>query len=411
MQIDAIAGMYRSGPGRSAALAIGKRWGLGDYHAQHMWQWFVFNDPELKAESLERLGRAEVFSPELHGYACWRDSWKDDATIVHFRAGETPDTHGTCDQGKFVIFKRRPLAIKNGDYIGWKTPVHRYYGSAWSSNCVVFTRKTKEGKSDALGFPKFSYSGANANWPAGLFSWEEWKALREKCTHSGRKDGTPFAAPRMGRLVEHEANERYARALADLSLSKRREGGKIPGKVWDWKREMVFLGYKYVLVLDRVKTEPGVAHRWTLHTTFEPKLEGTLAVADNGPSRLFCKTLLPAKPRVTKVGGPGRECDWNGRNALPEGWKGIVRTEDGQLGYTCEREGKTETKTLGPASQMGAWRLDVTPADAAEGCTYLHVLYAADAGAAKMPESSVEQKGADVVVKVGDLSYTFRARK
>jgi len=410
MHIDTIAGMYKNGVGRTAAGLINKRWGLADYHQEYMWEWFVFNNPGIKPQPLSALGRAEVFSPGLLGMVCWRDTWKDDATIVHFRVGETPDTHGTADQGKFIIFKQRPLAIKNGDYIGFGSPVHRYYRTPWSANSLVFTRKGADGKTAALNFPKFSYSSHNPHWPKGLFSWSEWKELRKKSMHSGRKDGSPWAAPPMGRLVTHEANNQYARAVADLTLRKRLVNGKSAGVEWDWTRELVFLGYKYLLVLDRVKTAADIDHRWTLHTTFEPKVAGALAVADNGPARLFCRTLLPAKATLTKVGGPGHECDWGGKNHLPKGWKSIIKTKDGKLGYTYTPKGKTEpeVRVLGPNSQMGAWRLDVTPADGRKECIYLHVLYPTDTGTARMPDCSVDRKGADLTVKVAGLEYTFK---
>jgi hypothetical protein len=409
MSLDAVTGMYRNGFGRAHADNIYKRYGILDIHNIYMWEWFVFNNPEVPAKPLSGLGRAEVFSPKLHGMVCWRSGWEDDATIIHFRAGESPDTHGTADQGKFIIFKRRPLAIKNGDYIGWATPVHHYYRTPWSANSVVFTRKMADGKSSALSFPKFSFNGHNPYWPNGLFSWEEWKVLREKCMKDGGKGGKPWAPPPMGKLIEHEANDKYARAVADLTMHKRLVDGKNAGTVWEWTRELVFLGYKYLIVLDRVKPEKGVEHRWTVHTTFEPKVNGTLAVADNGPARLFCKTLLPKEPVIKKVGGPGKECHWNGKNALPKGWKSIIKTEDGKLAYTYIPKGKKEpaVRVLGSDSQMGAWRLDVAPADAGVECIYLHVLFPTDTKTETMPPCSVKEDGGKLVVKVGGLKHVF----
>ena len=69
-------------------------------------------------------------------------------------------------------------------------------------------------------------------------------------------------------------------------------------------RELVFLGYKYLVVVDRVAPGPGAQHRWTLHVAREPKIEGALVTADHEPGRLFCRTLLPESPRIVKTGGP-----------------------------------------------------------------------------------------------------------
>jgi hypothetical protein len=404
MSLDAITGMYRNGFGRTHADRIYQRYGLDDYHLFHMWQWFVFNDPAVPARPLSELGRTEVFSPDLHGMVAWRSGWEDDATIVHFRAGESPDTHGTADQGKFIIFKQRPLAIKNGDYIGWRSDVHNYYRTPWSANCLVFVRKGANGKAQALNFPKFG--GINRNeWPKGLFSWDEWKTLRERAMQRETK----WASPPMGKLIEHEANDRFARARADLSLRSPLVDGKSPGAQWEWTREMVFLDYTYLLVLDRVKPGNNIEHRWTLHTTFEPTLDGTLAVADNGPARLFCKTLLPEKPVLKKVGGPGFECDWHGRNALPKGWKSIIKTEEGELAYTTASKESAQpvVRKLGPHSQMGAWRLDVTPSNAGEETVYLHVLFPTDTSTKTMPACSVTGENDRWTVKVGERTHTF----
>jgi hypothetical protein len=380
---------------------IHQRWGIEDYHSEYIWEFFVFNDPEVKPQPLSELGRAEIFSPELLGMVCWRSGWEPDATIIHLRCGEGVDTHCTWDQGKFIIYKQRPLAIKSGDYIGFNTPHHRYYSSPWSANCVLFTGKqqalSKYPKDErdfvanpSFGFPFFKYSHVNPYWPTGLFSFEEWKALRDKRTHwtRDRRLSADATVKPMGTLLEHDADERWARARADLTHIRRRKDGSL-WKLWDWERELVYLGYKYLIVLDRVKPSQDFNHRWTLHTTFEPRIEGSLLVADNGPARLFCRTLLPTDASLTKVGGPGHECDLNGENRLPQEWEAV------------------EPEKLGEHTQMGAWRTDVSPADASGECLYLHVLFPTDTGTGTMPTCTVERRETGLLVKVGTLTYTF----
>ncbi|MFW6158739.1 MAG: hypothetical protein ACOC8E_05215 [Planctomycetota bacterium] len=359
MPIDIIADMYKSGPGRTFALQMARRWPKwggwpSDYHTVYLWQFFVFNNPELKPEPLATLGRADVFSPKLHGIVCWRDSWKPDATVIHFKCGESVDHHGTWDQGKFTIFKRTPLAIKNGAYIGYGSSHHRYYKSPWSANCVVFTGPKYAGQQPHIDFD-------------GSHSWKEWKAARDR-RYKRRPTGV---------LLETEATDDFARALGDLSAS-------VPGET-TWSRELVFLGYKYLIVRDRVKVGGQVdRHRWTLHTINEPTLDGPLAVADNEPGRLFCRTLLPKNARLTKVGGPGHEYDYNGSNRAPKG-----------------------KKELPPEMMLGDWRLDVEPADGAKECTYVHVLFPTDTKTDEMPACSVERDGKKLTVTVGGLKHVF----
>ena len=56
---------------------------------------------------------------------------------------------------------------------------------------------------------------------------------------------------------------------------------------------------------------------------------------------------------------------------------------------------------------LGAGRFDVVPPDDGAECVYLHVLFPTDTGTAAMPPCSVTKQGEQLVVRVGDLAYTF----
>jgi hypothetical protein len=191
--------------------------------------------------------------------------------------------------------------------------------------------------------------------------------------------------PVSGVLVTSESNEKFARAVGDLSGSTFPDNSK-------WIRELVFLGYKYVVVLDRVKPGPDVKTRWILQSITEPVIdaEKKLVTVDNGKGRLFCQTLLPDGAKIEKVGGDG---------------KGFVhKNQKGDDVVWDYYPGK-------PEQMLGRGRFDVVPADPGAECVYLHVLYPTDAGTAAMPACSVTKKGEDLTVKAGDLEYTFRSKE
>jgi hypothetical protein len=360
MQIDAISAMYRSGVGRAHALEMRKRWGRNTFYYSYAWMFYLYNDPELAPTSKAELGRTEVFSPKLHGVVCWRDSWRPDATVIHFKCGDNVDHHGTYDAGKLQIFKHAPLAIKNGHYRGYRSSKHWYYKSAWSANVVVFDGPKRHGHQPHVDFD-------------GYTSWQTWKARRQKA----------YRHPPTGVLLETEANEKFARAVGDLT-----------GATWPtgstWTRELVFLDYKYLLVLDRVKPGPDTRTRWLLHSIHEPKIDAArkLAVIDNGKGRLFCKTLLPEGATMVKVGGLEKAFIHKTRSGAERSWPF----------YRAKK----------PGGQLGAGRLDVVPADEGAACTYLHVLFPTDTDTTAMPPCSVQRKGAALTAKVGDASYTFK---
>ncbi len=357
----AITGMYRSGVGRTFLDQAQQRWGIGDFHAAFVWQWFVFNDPTVEPVPLSTLGRTATFSPTLHGFVAWRSSWEPDATIVHFKCGETVDHHASYDQGRFTIFKRAPLAIKSGAYVGgYGGRHHMYYKSPWSANCVLFTGEKHDGMQPRIDFD-------------GTPSWTEWKAARDK----------RYPRPPTGVLEMGGSNDDRVLSYGNL------DGSAPPG--CKWSRRMVFLGFKYLVVLDLVTTAPGIRQRWTLHTVNQPKVDGMTVMADNPPGRLFCRTLLPAGAQLVLVGGEGHEFDYNGSNRKPGGYKGLAG----------------EPKEL----QYGEWRLDVTPPPGRGPDTiYLHVLYPTDTKTDAMPECSVKQTTQRIEVKVGELSHAFQLR-
>jgi hypothetical protein len=314
-----------------------------DYHTSFVWQFYVFNDPTVKPEPLSKLNRCMLFSPEIDGYALWRSSWKPDATVVHFHAGDSIDMHGGSDQGKFVIFKHKPLANKNGGYMGYGSKIHQYYRSPMSANCVIFERPGRRGTVQTNQVAYINRAG-NVN------SFEEFKKVR------------PKYGPPTGRMVEHEVTKDYARAVGVMD-------GSTPdkGKTNKWRREMVFLDYKYVIVLDRVRTGENVKAKWLLNFEGEPQVAGPLIRFDNQPGRLFCKTLLPEKASYKKVGG--KEA---------------------------------------PKYMRHQWSVEVTgPEPGAKDQAFLHVLFPTETTTKAMPKCSARFTPAGILVRVGDKQYQF----
>ena len=370
MPVDTVTSIYREGFGRTYAQQMFERHGVNDYHPLFTWHFFVFNDPSIEPSPMNDLDRAELFSSKLHRMVAWRSSWEPDATIIHFRAGETVDHHATYDVGKFLVYRHAPLAIKDGGYHdGKRSNHHRYYQSPWSANTVVFTGDDHNGMQPGIDFH-------------GTLSWDQWKAQRER----------RIERPPTGVLTATEVNERFARAAGDMT-------GSCPPDT-QWTRELVFLDYKYLLVLDRVTPGPDIAHRWLLHTVNKPEIDGPVAVADNGPGRLFSRTLLPRNANLELVGGQGREFDYNGTNRPPQAW-----TDDPDQ----------NARRFPPHFQMGQWRLDVTPSDdppagePGQELIYLHVLYPTEVTTEQMPECSVRVVDGRIIVTVGDLEHEFPA--
>jgi heparin/heparan-sulfate lyase len=138
-------------------------------------------------------------------------------------------------------------------------------------------------------------------------------------------------------------------------------------------RQFVCLPPDHFVIFDRVSaTNPEYRKTWLLHTAEEPQT-GTgefSAVQDEG--KLICRTLLPEKASLEKIGGPGKQFWSDGRNwPLPKGWR--VR----------------DTEPL-----LGQWRVEVSPATPAADDVFLHVIQVGDRSLARMvPTRLIRRKG------------------
>jgi len=190
-----------------------------------------------------------------------------------FHCGDSVDMHGAHDQGKFILFRHHPLAAKNGSYTGYGSPQHSYYRSPWSGNCIVFDDGKNSGRQ-----PSYTAQGGRVN------SFAEFLAGRQ------RPPVGNWSSPRRttGSPRRRQSRRRHARQ----------------GRAVQMDRELVFLGYQHLIVLDRVKCAPGVNARSVLNLTKEPSVDGARVRVDVPPGRLFVQALLPDVPKIVKVGGP-----------------------------------------------------------------------------------------------------------
>ena len=322
-QIDQLTHILNNGYGRAHADLMVKRWGTRDYHPTYVWEFFVFNHPEIKPTPLDGLGKAALFGRDSHGYVFFRSGWGMGDTYIFFRCGEGLDVHSNRGAGGFDIFRHRTLAERaNKDYPKDGRDDHIKY-----SNAMVFNghdhRKTEMKTDIPVDFAGF---------------------LARK-----KRRNVDLAS-----IVDYEVKDEYARVKGDLSAAVKRD-------CESWTRELVFLGDKYLLVLDRVKTKPiPVTQKWQLHFCAKPTVDGQTASAVVGEGKLFCRTLLPGDAVIS--GEP-----------VGKYYRHIVSPKD----------------------------------DRQQTATYLHVLYPTEAAVAVMPETTCKEVGGKLTVTVGGLSYTF----
>lgn len=155
-----------------------------------------------------------------------------------------------------------------------------------------------------------------------------------------------------------------------------------PGKVELFTREMYFMKPDTFVILDRVRaTSASYPKHWLLHTLNEPVVSGNTFTVVEGESKMVVTTVLPAGAGIEKIGGPGREFEVNGVNYPPSG---------------------------GATWDAGAWRVEVTPTEAADEHIFLHVLQVMDAGAQPVADVTLVEGEEMLGVSVDGETVLFR---
>jgi heparin/heparan-sulfate lyase len=126
-----------------------------------------------------------------------------------------------------------------------------------------------------------------------------------------------------------------------------------------------------LLVFDRVvSADPAFRKYWLVHSMEEPRIEGdsiTLAPTGRGWSgKLVNRVLIPEKARIEAIGGPGKEFWVFGRHFAEK-----PRNDDAQ-------------------TEIGDWRVEVSPSTAAAEDLFLNVMQVMDRASAPLPVKRVD---------------------
>lgn len=360
--LDLATYLTRDGRARSLSLRWNRKCGVKLYHSAYIHN-FIFWDPTVRPEPLADLPRAALFGRESCGYAFFRSSWPkpgepDDAAHVFFRAGDPINVHGSVTAGQFQIFRNAELAARGSKYTHpYDCPRDQYHRNAASTNVVLFTDPAVE---DDRG-DQLTRLGMKTNHR----TWDEWLAIR-------RRNEMDVA-----RITDWQVAETEARCRADLSKTNPASNCKT------WIRELVWLGYEHLVVLDVVETaRPDIERRWQLHLGAAPTFGDRLMTVVSKPpklpagwvargfeqdrraGKLFCRTLLPRNYRIV--------------------------LHDGEKARTVGPGGAAADPVAPNPHHLkfGGHVAQVVPAEVGTRTVFLHVLTAADGDAPAPGEAS-----------------------
>lgn len=354
---------------------------------------FLWRDPDLEPRSVEGLPLARYFGAPF-GWMIARTGWHENAAVVEMKVNEYNFVnHQHLDAGAFQIYHRGSLAIDSGLYQGTG-------GSYGSPHDFSYFKRTVAHNTLLIHDPKEAFPGGRSN-DGGQRAPNQWKEARTLDILLDEANGY-----RTGKVLAHgfvpsAQDPDLVYLVGDITRA-------YSDKVRQVVRSFVYLHLRdenvpaALVVFDRVvAADPQFRKSWLLHSLEEPTVRPSsdsshpvLTIDRSGKDedgRLVVHSLLPGREaRVEKVGGPGQEFAVQGVNYpnVP------LATNADLLGF-----------------ELGAWRIEVSPATPAEQDHFLHVLLITHTRAPVegLPVVNLLRRGTEIGCRIGERELWFDA--
>lgn len=343
----------------------------------------IFSDPNVETKPVSELPLVRKTGWPLTSLVA-RTSWQAgldspavmvDMNMKNVHLGD----HMHNDVGAFQIYYKGMLALDSGKYEGangaWGSEHFWNYAARSVAHNVMLvydpdeqylyhtTNMVNDGGQRSI----WMYSGYDYDWIFG----DEAKMSEEKATYIGPNEYTP----------------EFTYIKSDLKYA-------YTDKVSGYERAMVFMDLfeedypAAFVVFDRIESSnKDFKKTWLLHSQLEPQVDGnvtTIIRDDNGfNGKLVNVTMLPSTNTIEKIGGPGHEFEVDGKN---------YPNDD----------------SAGSLTDSGAWRIELSPKNAANEDLFLNAMYVTDADRNLPQLPMYKEEGINYVgVTVKDRMVTF----
>lgn len=362
---------------------------------------FLWNDPDVVPRDPALATESELPHQRYFagvGHLVMRDGWKSDSTWIEFDCGPYLAKHQHLDQNQINIYRSGYLAIDSGaDYTDSESPHYiNYYRRTVAHNTVlVYDPAEKFYWSENL-MPVANDGGQRMD------SSRYWNTIRSPEDWERTRDLWDLGSMR---VVDYQPGK-YHYALGDATNAYSRQ------KLKRFTREVLYAPEQNVLfVFDRVMSRNSAFKKaWLLHSVNQPTVDqdtgnGTSEAKEyknaavfrvrEGSGELLVHSLLPRERVITRRGGPGEEFytpgddqggPWgSGQNWPLEPAEGGPLPQDPKLVHMWKQFWGDDFDKISPSNRKnvvpGAWRIEVSPAVAAEEDYFLHLLEIGNTGA------------------------------
>jgi heparin/heparan-sulfate lyase len=333
-----------------------------DIDRPHLIFELLWRDPDLKPRPVSELPLSHYMGAP-YGWMVARSGWDADSVIAEMKVNEYNfNNHQHLDAGAFQLWYKGSLAIDSGLYQGDD-------GGYGSPHDVNYNKRT------------IGHNSLLILDPAEKFQ----RSTRELRNDGGQKLPAAWREPRSlaGMKAEYRTGAVLGRGFGPdpkrplYTYLKGDITQAYSAKVKEVQRSFVYLNTEgpvraVLAVFDRVvSADPSFKKYWLLHSMEQPRVDGaavTIAPRERGwTGKLVNETLLPIRAEITPVGGPGKEFWVFGQNFPNRPKRGDPN-----------------------AYEIGQWRVEVSPREAAATDVFLNVMQAMDRDTPPLPVRRID---------------------
>ena len=300
------------------------------------------------------------------GHIYMRSGQEDSDTYAVFLTERLTGHHQHFDINNFIIYKYGFRALDSGTRPQPGLHLSHYYARTVAHNCITVRMPNEE-------MPH--------SWGAAAVNEDPETPVPNDGGQCNRVDG---------KLLAYEEGSDYVYIASDATKCYHE------AKVNQVVREFVWCAPDIFVIFDRVVSDKAsYPKRWLYHTAAEPTIKGNEFVEVSQGGKSICRTLLPKKFVIEKIGGEGKQFWSDGRNwPLPD-----PNLEDKSQVHVAYRKAGNDH------ALFGQWRVEVSPKRAAERDHFLHIVQVGDESLQALPKTNMKESTEEVV-----LSFDYNGK-
>lgn len=302
------------------------------------------------------------------GQIYMRSGQGDNDTYAVFLTERLSNQHQHFDINNFIIYKHGYRALDSGTRPQPGLHLSHYYARTVAHNCVTIRMPGEE-------MPHY-WGAAAANEDAGT-------PVPNDGGQCNRVDG---------KLLSYEEGADYVYIASDATKCYHET------KAEQVVREFVWCAPDIFVIFDRVVSDKSsYPKKWLYHTAAEPTIKGNEFAEVSQGGKSICRTLLPQKAVISKIGGEGKQFWSDGKNwPLPD-----PKKEDRSQVHVVNRKAGNDHPLF------GQWRVEISPKKSAEKDYFLHILQVGDESLQSLPKTKCEDGKENVILSFDYAGSTY----